>query len=67
MKLITVMKCFDIQVNQSNIFGAMNQVAQRNNSLEVEDKGYLILMMKLLRSVNARMENTNQEIKLLSE
>ena len=45
----------------------MNQVAQRNNSLEVEDKGYLILMMKLLRSVNARLENTNQGIKLLSE
>ena len=67
MKLITVMKCFDIQVNQSNIFGAMNQVAQRNNSLEVEDKGYLILMMKLLRSVYTRLENTNQGIKLLSE
>ena len=67
MKLITVMKCFDIQVNQSNIYGAMNQVAQRNNSLEVEDKGYLILMMKLLRSVYTRLENTNQGIKLLSE
>ena len=66
MKLITMMKCFDIQVNQSNIFGAMNQVAQRNNSLEVEDKGYLI-MMKLLRSVYTRLENTNQGIKLLSE
>ena len=67
MKLITMMKCFDIQVNQSNNFGAMNQVAQRNNSLEVEDKGYLILMMKLLRSVYTRLENTNQGIKLLSE
>ena len=44
----------------------MNQVAQRNNSLEVEDKGYLI-MMKLLRSVYTRLENTNQGIKLLSE
>ena len=66
MKLITVMKCFDIQVNQSNIFGAMNQVAQRNNFLEDENKG-LPMMMKLLRSVNARMENTNQGIKLLSE
>ena len=66
MKLITVMKCFDIQVNQSNIFGAMNQVAQRNNSLEDEDKG-LPMMMKLLRSVYTRLENTNQGIKLLSE
>ena len=37
---IAVRNSFDIQVNLANIYGAINQVAQRINFLEDNDNGY---------------------------
>ena len=64
-EVIVVMNSFDIQVNLVNIYGAINKVAERINFLEDEKKGYP-MMMKLLEGVQAKLTNTNQGIRLLS-
>ena len=64
-EVITVMNSFDIQVNLGNIYGAINKVAQRINFLEDEKTGYP-MMLNLLKNVNAKLQNTNQGIRLLS-
>ena len=64
-EVMKVMKSFDIQVNLGNIFGAIALVAQRINFLEDERQNYP-MMLNLLRNVNAKLENTNQGIRLLS-
>ena len=65
-EVITQMKSFDIQVNLDNIYGAIGQVAQQINFLQVENYSYLT-MLELLKGVQAKLENTYYEIKLLSE
>ena len=52
-------------MNLDNIYRVINQVAERINFLQDENKG-LPMMKNLLRRVNAKLENTNQGIKLLS-
>ena len=64
-KVITMMKSFDIQVNLGNMYEAINLVVERINFLEDEKKA-CPMMLKLLENLNAKLENTNQEIKLLS-
>ena len=51
-EVIKLMKSFDIQINLGNIYGAINQVAQRINFLEDAKKGYP-MMLNLLKDVNA--------------
>ena len=63
--VITVMNIFDTQVNLGNIYGAITQIAQQINFLQDEDKGYFMLI-NLLRSVHAKLENTDKGIRLLS-
>ena len=64
-EVIKVMKSFDIQVNLGNIYKAINHIAKRINFLQDERQGYP-MMLNLLRNANAKLENTNQGIKLLS-
>ena len=65
-EVIKVMNSFDIQVNLGNIYGAMNQVAERINFLQDRDNG-LPMMTNLLKNVSAKLSNTNNGIKLLSD
>ena len=65
-EVIKVMNSFDIQVNLGNIYGAMNQVAERINFLQDRDNG-LPMMTNLLKNVSAKLTNTNNGIKLLSD
>ena len=65
-QVIAVMNSFDIQVNLVNIYNAIAYVAQRINFLEDKDKGYP-KMLELLEGVQAKLTNTNEGIKLLSE
>ena len=65
-EVIDVMNSFDIQVNLGNIYEAIDSVAQRINFLEDNDKGYP-KMLKLLEGVQAKLENANKGIKLLSD
>ena len=60
------MNSFDIQVNLGNIYGAMNQVAERINFLQDRDNG-LPMMTNLLKNVSAKLTNANNGIKLLSD
>ena len=64
-KVITMMKSFDIQVNLGNMYEAINLVAERIYFLEDEKKA-CPMMLELLENLNAKLKNTNQEIKLLS-
>ena len=65
-EVIKVMNSFDIQVNLGNIYGAMNQVAERINFLQDRNNG-LPMMTNLLKNVSAKLSNTNNGIKLLSD
>ena len=65
-EVIKVMNSFDIQVNLGNIYGAMNQVAERINFLQDRDNG-LPMMTNLLKNVSAKLTNANNGIKLLSD
>ena len=65
-EVIGVMKSFDIQVNLGNIYRVVTQVAERINFLEDAEKGYP-KMLELLNGVNDKLQNANQEIKLLSD
>ena len=65
-EVIKVMNSFDIQVNLGNIYGAMNQVAERINFLQDRENG-LPMMTNLLKNVSAKLSNTNNGIKLLSD
>ena len=65
-EVIKVMNSFDIQVNLGNIYGAMNQVAERINFLQDRENG-LPMMTNLLKNVSAKLTNTNNGIKLLSD
>ena len=64
-EVIAVMNSFDIQVNLGNIYNAIAYISQQINFLEDKEKGYP-MMMKLLASVNSKLTNTNDGIKLLS-
>ena len=64
-EVIKVIKSIDIEVNLGNIYGVLVDVAERINFLEDEKKGYP-MMLNLLKNVNAKLENTNKGIKLLS-
>ena len=65
-EVIKVMNSFDIQVNLGNIYGAMNQVAERINFLQDRENG-LPMMTNLLKNVSAKLTNANNGIKLLSD
>ena len=65
-EVIKVMNSFDIQVNLGNIYGAMNQVAERINFLQDKENG-LPMMTNLLKNVSAKLTNANNGIKLLSD
>ena len=65
-EVITVMNSFDIQVNLVNIYRVVTQVAERINFLEDAEKGYP-KMLELLNGVNDKLQNANQEIKLLND
>lgn len=64
--VIAVMNSFDIQANLVNIYTVVTQVAERINFLEDAEKGYP-KMLELLNGVNDKLQNANQEIKLLSD
>ena len=64
-EVITVMKSFDIQANLGNIYKAIALVAQRINFLQDAQKGYP-MMLNLLKDVDAKLENANDGIRLLS-
>ena len=65
-EVIIVMNSFNIEVNLGNIHGAINQVAKQINFLEDEEKGYLKIL-KLLEDVQAKLKDSNEGIKLLSD
>ena len=64
--VIAVMNSFDIQANLVNIYRVVTQVAERINFLEDAEKGYP-KMLELLNGVNDKLQNANQEIKLLND
>ena len=64
--VIAVMNSFDIQTNLGNIYRVVTQVAERINFLEDAEKGYP-KMLDLLNGVNDKLQNANQEIKLLND
>ena len=65
-EVITVMNSFDIQTNLANIYSTIAGVAERINFLQDEKAGYP-KMLKLLEGVQAKLENANEGIKLLSD
>ena len=64
-EVITVMNSFAIQVNLSNIYGAIAYITERINLLEDEENGHF-MMMNLLEGIQAKLTNTNQGIKMFS-
>ena len=64
-EVIAVMNSFDIQVNLGNTHRAIDDVAERINFLEDEKKGYP-KMLELLEDVKAKLDGSNDGIKLLS-
>ena len=65
-EVIRVMKSFDIQTNLGNIYRVVTQVAQRITFLQDAQNGYP-KMLELLNGVNDKLQNTNQEIRLLND
>ena len=52
-------------MNLGNIYGAISQVAQRINFLHNEENG-LSILIRLLKSIRGKLDDTNNEIKLLN-
>ena len=65
-EVIAVMNRFDIQTNLANIHETISKVAEHINFLEDEETGYP-RMLELLNGIQAKLEDSNDGIKLLSD